>query len=100
MAEAAMTVGDGILVAAVGGLCAGVGIATCIGIAKKFIKWRESERVYEWLKNKTLNNSVRFHTRHIARENDLTEERVYYLCSNHKKIRPTVTKGKWRIIEK
>lgn len=55
---------------------------------RKFLDYRESTRIYNWLKGNTSNKAgEQFRsTREIASWNNLTEDRVRYLCSVHKKI--------------
>ena len=55
---------------------------------KTILDYRESKRIYNWLKGNTSNKAgEQFRsTRAISSWNNLTEDRVRYLCSVHKKI--------------
>lgn len=54
----------------------------------KLIEYHEKERVYKWLKENTSKEpDKQFRsTRAIASRNNLTEDRVRYICSIHDKI--------------
>lgn len=57
-------------------------------IHQKIIETIESRRIYNWMlenSHPSAGNTFRS-TRTIASHNNLTEERVRYLCSKHKKI--------------
>ncbi len=65
---------------------------------KIITEWHHKRRIYNWLYNETKglgyhgynvgtpNDPRWFTTREIARHNNLTIERVNYICSIHKKI--------------
>lgn len=86
MADA--TVVDGVVIGAVGGAFAGVTVWLVQLAHTKYDECRHKQRVYAWLVNNTSSedgNQYRS-TRAIASWNNLTEDRVRYICSVHEKI--------------
>ena len=83
-----ITVMDGIIIGAVGGAVAGISIWMADLIHKKIIEYFHKKQVYEWLYKVTKPNYANAwrSTRAIASHNNLTQDRVRYLCSIHKKI--------------
>lgn len=87
-----MKIVDGIIIGSVGGALA--------GITTLFFKWikngiyvcRDKKRIYHWLKEEQKNNTELEYrsTRAIASWTNLTEDRVRYICSIHRKIRLSV----------
>ncbi|MCK5174412.1 MAG: hypothetical protein KAR47_13540 [Planctomycetes bacterium] len=83
-----MTIRDGIVIGAAGGFFAGIGIWLCRSIADWRTKEQEGKRVYEWLKKHASEECYKFRTTQtIASHNNLTQDRVRYLCSYHKGIK-------------
>ena len=55
---------------------------------EKKIEYRDKTRVYNWLYEATKDEELKWRsTRAIASYNDLTEDRVRYICSIHDKIK-------------
>ena len=82
------TIREGITIGATGGAVAGL-ILWLVGRLNEYEKeWREKRLIYKWLDNVTKDNSNMpwRSTRAIASYNNLTEDRVCYLCSHHSKI--------------
>lgn len=79
---------DGIAIGAAGGAIAGITVYSVRMAHERFRDWLEGKRVYEWIQENTKNDDgKRFcSTRTIASWNNLTEDRVRYLCSQHPKI--------------
>jgi hypothetical protein len=79
---------NGIIVGATGGTLAGVAITVVNGIISYGRKSIDKRRVYKWLLKGTSNEPGKQYrsTRAIASWNNLTEDRVRYICSIHKKI--------------
>ena len=84
------TIQDGIIIGAAGGSIAGVTVWVVKYIHDKVTQKIESERVYKWLKHNTVSDPAEGDqfksTRTIASWNNLTEDRVRYVCSIDKKI--------------
>lgn len=81
-------ISDGIIIGGAGGAVAGITVWVIQYIHKKVVENTEKRRVYGWLKNNTSDepgNQFRS-TRTIASWNNLTEDRVRYICSIHEKI--------------
>lgn len=68
------------------------------------VRWvrdvRDSHKVYNFLKGSAAKTGHTFRsTEAIASENKLTERRVEYLCSKHRKIRRNgAEKQSWRLV--
>lgn len=79
---------SGIVIGAVGGAAAGLVLWLVARLNHYEIEWSEKRRVFEWLNKVTSmpEASQWRSTRLIASYTDLTEDRVRYLCSIHKKI--------------
>jgi hypothetical protein len=79
---------EGIIIGAVGGGAAGLTVSLAGYCHRKIVERIETRRVYSWLrKNTTDKDGNRFKsTRTIASWNNLTEDRVRYICSLHKEI--------------
>jgi len=79
---------DGIIIGGAGGSIAGLTVWIVKYAHTKSIEMLEKQRVYEWLKANTSNEpGEQFRsTRAIASWNNLTEDRVRYVCSIHNKI--------------
>jgi hypothetical protein len=79
---------DGIVIGAAGGSIAGITVWLVQYIHDKVTQKVESSRVYSWLKKNTSNEpGDQFRSsRAIASWNNLTQERVRYICSVDKRI--------------
>lgn len=86
MAESSVL--DGILIGGVGGACAGITVWVVQLIHSKYTERRDKTRIYGWLREQTSNEEGKRYrtTRAIASWNNLTEDRVRYICSLHEKI--------------
>lgn len=84
------TIQDGIIIGGAGGAIAGLTISLGKILYDQTTKKIETARVYKWLKKNTASDSTKGDqfksTRAIASWNNLTEERVRYLCSTDKRI--------------
>ncbi len=82
------TVLEGIIVGGAGGAVAGITISLIQYCSRKIRDYVEGRRIYSWLEGNSRNeHGDKFRsTRAIASWNNLTEDRVRYLCSMHKKI--------------
>jgi len=78
----------GITIGGAGGAIAGITVWILQYLNLQITKSCHKRRIYNWLKKNTENtNSMKFRsTRAIASWNNLTEDRVQYICSIHKKI--------------
>jgi hypothetical protein len=94
-----LTVWDGITVGAVGGFLAGFTVWFIQLIKERYIEETQKRRVYDWLYAKTkkgkgltvgspINDPRWATTEEIACFTNLPKDRIRYLCSIHKKIRP------------
>jgi hypothetical protein len=79
---------EGIIIGAVGGAAAGWTVSFAGYCHRKIVEGIEKRRVYSWLRNNTMDrDGRRFRsTRAIASSNNLTQDRVRYICSLHKEI--------------
>ena len=79
---------DGIIIAGVGGAIAALTVLIVKYARTKFIEKRDKKHIYEWLKANTSNEpGKQFRsTKAIASWNNLSEERVRYICNIHDKI--------------
>lgn len=88
-AEAGMTsIWDGIIIGGAGGAIAGLTVALIGGAHRMRQEIIHKNRIYGWLEKHTSDekgNQFRS-TRAIASWNNLTEDRVRYICSIHNKI--------------
>jgi len=82
------TVVDGVVIGGAGGAIAGLMVWLVQYLHEKVTRKSEGKRVYNWLKENTINEpGKQFRsTRTIASWNNLTEERVRYVCSADKRI--------------
>ncbi|WP_236202081.1 hypothetical protein [Pseudomonas pseudonitroreducens] len=72
----------------VGGAAAGIVILLVQGSFATWRNCRDSRRVYSWLlKNSDKEKEPFRSTRAIASYNNLTEDRVRFVCSHHDKIK-------------
>ncbi len=79
---------DGILVGGAGGAIAGLTVSLVSYAYSKTNEIKHKGRVYRWLKGESEKPVAKDYrsTRAIASNNDLTEDRVRYICSIHTKI--------------
>jgi hypothetical protein len=79
---------DGILIGGAGGAIAGITVSAVRFLGSAYADWRDKRRVYKWLMGHTSNEpGEQFRsTRAIASWNNLTEDRVRFICSVHKKV--------------
>ena len=79
---------DGIVIGGAGGAIAALVVSLIRYLGIKHSEFRDKRRVYRWLKVDSKNEpGKQFRsTRAIASWNNLTEDRVRYICSIHKKI--------------
>lgn len=91
---------NGILVGATGGAVAGL-LLWIIGRLNEYeLQLWQGRRIYKWLDKVTSEEGSKpwRSTRVIASYNNLTEDRVRFLCSHHKKIDLSTTeKEMWSI---
>ncbi len=82
---------NGIIIGAVGGAIAGLAIWLFDFLKTKTIEYLDKKRVFNWLYNETKKDGAKKwrSTRAIASYNNLTEDRVKYICSIHEKIVPS-----------
>ena len=78
----------GIIIGGAGGAVAGLTVYLVGHLHSKVIEEIEKRRVLNWLKSSTKDNDGERYrsTRAIASWNNLTEDRVRYICSVHCKI--------------
>ncbi len=95
---------DGIVIGGAGGAIAGLTISFVGYISRKVKEGNDKRRIYNWLKDNTSDNpgSQFRSTRTIASWNNLTEDRVRYICSIHNKIFLSTgeTEDMWSLYEK
>jgi hypothetical protein len=79
---------SGIIVGASGGAAAGLLLWIFGRLNDYESQWRHGKRIYKWLDKATppAGSRVWRSTRAIASYNDLTEDRVRFICSHHTKI--------------
>lgn len=89
---------DGIMIGGVGGAVAGLTVWGVQLAREKCIERKHKKRVYGWLKAHTNREGPQFRsTRAIASHNDLTEDRIRYICSIDDRIHLSTgpEKDKW-----
>lgn len=96
---------DGIVIGSVGGAIAGLTVWFFQSLKEKVMTELHKKRVYDWLYKRTKQhkgltvgspNDPRWvSTIEIASYTNLTKDRVRYICSVHKKIRPKLEKDLW-----
>lgn len=98
------SVWDGIIIGGAGGAIAGLTVALVGGIHRRWQETLHKRRLYSWLKKNTSDTEgSRFRsTRAIASWNNLTEDRVRYICSIHSKIFLSTgeMENRWSLYEK
>jgi len=101
-----ITLLEGIVIGGVGGTIAGLTIWLVQLLKEKVTERRDKKRVYNWLYEKTkqygrlgvgtpFDDPHRISTIDIAVYTNLTPNRVRYICSVHKEIRPKRKKDLW-----
>ena len=83
-----ITIWDGIIIGAAGGAIAGLAVWLINLLTEKITETCHKKRTYNWLYNETKQKDAKKwrSTRAIASYNNLTEDRVRYICSIHEKI--------------
>jgi hypothetical protein len=82
-----IAVRDGIIIGAVGGAVAGLAVWLINLGVEKINECCHKTRIYGWLYKVTKGEEKKWRsTRTIASYNNLTEDRVRYICSIHEKI--------------
>jgi len=79
---------EGILIGGAGGAVAGLTIMIIQALKNERSKFIHKKRIYSWLKNNTADKKGERYrsTRAISSWNNLTKDRVRYICSVHEKI--------------
>jgi hypothetical protein len=79
---------DGILIGAVGGSFAGLALYLVQQLQIAIIYCVEAQRIYKWLGSHTTMEPGKNYrsTRTIASHNNVTEDRVRYICSTDKRM--------------
>lgn len=79
---------EGIIIGGAGGAIAGITVWLIDTISKKIKTSQHKQRVYNWLISNTedLDGKRYRSTRTISSYNNITEDRVRYICSIHEKI--------------
>jgi hypothetical protein len=79
---------DGIVIGGAGGAIAGLTVSLVHYIHRKAVESIHKRRVYNWLRDNTKDEEGKRYrsARAIASWNNLTEDRVRYICSTHEKI--------------
>ncbi|ENP8311363.1 hypothetical protein [Vibrio alginolyticus] len=82
------TIIDGVIIGGAGGAIAGITVYLVQAIHDSVSDKMDSKRIFKWLTENTENvDGKKFRsTRAIASYNNLTEDRVRFLCSHHPKI--------------
>lgn len=83
---------DGVIIGGAGGAIAGLTVYMVQHLHNKFLDLIDSKQIYNWLQENTADERGRRwrSTRAIAGYNNLTIDRVRYLCSRHQKINLSV----------
>ncbi len=81
---------EGVIIGAVGGAIAGLVIWVAELCRQEFLKCRDTKRVENWLKK---SKNVWRSTTAIASANNLTKDRVCFICSNSKAIKLNTKEG-------
>ena len=81
------TIWDGIIVGSAGGAIAGLAVWGINLLIEIINEKRHKKRIYDWLYKVTKQKDEKWRTtRAISSYNNLTEDRVRYICSVHEKI--------------
>ena len=91
MREISQEIYSGIVTGGVGGFVAGLSVWAVGIIRDKYLERKDKKTVYKWLRDNTedVPGKVWRSTRTIASYTNLTDDRVVYIASIHKKIRPS-----------
>lgn len=76
-----------ILIGLLGGLFAGVGLWLLDWIREQWLFWRDQKRIVDFMEREKGKDYDWRSTQVLASNNNLTLERVYYVCSYSKKIK-------------
>jgi hypothetical protein len=81
-------ISEGIIIGAVGGTAVGMAVSFTRYAHQKIVERIEMRRVHSWLRRNTKDKDQERYrsTRTIASWNNLTEDRVRYICSLHREI--------------
>ena len=94
---------DGIIIGGAGGAIAGLTVYSVRYIHEKGLEKIHKRRIYNWLRrNTSKEEGHQFRsTRTIASWNNITEDRVRYICSIHKNVYMSTGKEKdmWSLYE-
>jgi len=79
---------EGLVIGGAGGAIAGISVWLANLLGKKVTERRHKKRVHKWLSSKTSDEDGKRYrsTRSIASHNNLTEDRVRFICSTHESI--------------
>ena len=79
---------EGVVIGGAGGAIAGLTVSLALYVRTKALEGRDKKRVYQWLRDNTKDEDGNRYrsTRAIASWNNLTKDRVQYICSIHEKI--------------
>lgn len=80
------TILSGVIIGGFGGAIAGLCVYGIQELHNSCKLYKESKRVFFWLKEHTSKETKFRSTRSIASYNNLTMDRTRYVCSHHKKI--------------
>ncbi len=98
------TIWDGIIIGGAGGAIAGMTVSLVGFFSRKAKESNDKQRIYNWLKDNTSDEkgSQFRSTRTISSWNNLTEDRVRYICSIHSKIFLSIgeMEDMWSLYEK
>ena len=94
-----VTVWNGIIIGGVGGAIAGAVVWLINFLTEQITESRHKKRIYNYLYDKTKKDSIKWRSnREIASYNNLTEDRVRYICSIHERIvlsQSVITSGRF-----
>lgn len=83
-----MEIIDGVVIGAAGGAMAGIGVWAFQYIQQRIVERQDKKKLLNWLRDNSKDepgNQFRS-TRAIASWNNMTEDRVRYICSIHDQI--------------
>lgn len=95
---------SGIVIGGAGGAIAGLTVSLVSCIHSRMLEEIHKHRIYTWLVKNTANEPGKEYrsTRAIASWNNLTQDRVRYICSVHKRIYLSTGPGDdlWSVYER
>jgi len=95
---------DGILIGGAGGAIAGIAVSLIKSVSSLVSEVRHKRRILRWIKHNTSDEDGKRYrsTRAIASWNNLTEDRVRYICSIHEGIYLSAGKeeDRWSLYER